>query len=284
MQPIADFFSKPGSKGICLGGAALLIILTIGIFAEGFAPHDPTQQFLARRLTGPSHEFPLGTDALGRCVLSRIIHGIRPTLGLSLAVTVVVAFTGMAVGLLSVVIPHLDGLLMRITDCFFAFPPIVLILVAVNILGPGMISLAVALSLPGWPKYSRVVRSVALSLKERTFVQAAEALGAGRWHILRRYYLPAVLAPVLTIATIGVGGKIVYIAGMGVLGLGVQPPIPEWGSLLCKGLPLLAVAPHVSIYSGAAIVLASAAFTLCGEGLRDFFDPKGKEVEMTWRI
>lgn len=284
MGPIADLFSKPGSKGICLGGAVLLVILTTGIFAEGVAPHDPTQQFLAQRLTGPCHEFPLGTDALGRCVLSRIIFGIRPTLGLALVVTVVVAFIGTAVGLLSVVIPRLDGLLMRITDCFFAFPPIVLILVAVNILGPGMISLAVALSLPGWPKYARVARSVALSLKERTFVQAAYALGAGRGYILRRYYLPAVLAPVLTIATIGVGGKIVYIAGMGVLGLGVQPPIPEWGSLLCKGLPLLSVAPHISLCSGAAIVLASAAFTLSGEGFRDFFDPKGKEVEMAWRI
>lgn len=284
MQPMVDFFSKPGAKGICLGGAVLLVILTMGIFAEGFAPHEPTRQFLAQRLTGPSHEFPLGTDALGRCVLSRIIHGIRPTLGLSLAVTVVVAIIGTAVGLLAVALPHLDGVLMRITDCFFAFPPIVLILVAVNILGPGMISLAAALSLPGWPKYSRVVRSVALSLKAQTFVQAAAALGAGRWYILRRYYLPAVLAPVLTIAAIGVGGKIVYIAGMGVLGLGVQPPLPEWGSLLCKGLPLLAVAPHVSLCSGAAIVVASAAFTLCGEGLRDFFDPKGKEVEMAWRI
>ncbi len=283
MQLINDFFSKPGSKGIFIGGFILVVILVTGIFAEGFAPHDPTQQYLARRLIGPSHDFPLGTDALGRCVLSRIIHGIRPTLGLSLAVTLCVGFIGTSVGLLSVVIPHLDGLLMRITDCFFAFPPIVLILVSVNILGPGMISLAVALALPGWPKYARVVRSVALSLKERTFMQAAEAFGAGRGYILRRYYLPAVLAPVFTIATIGVGGKIVYIAGMGVLGLGVQPPIPEWGSLLCKGLPLLAVAPHISLCSGAAIVLTSAAFTLSGEGLRDFLDPKGKEVEIAWR-
>ncbi len=281
---MADFFPKPGSKGICFGGAVLLVILTMGLFAGHIAPHDPTQQFLAQRLTGPSHEFPLGTDALGRCVLSRIIHGIRPTLGLALAVTVVVAFIGTAVGLLAVVIPCLDGLLMRITDCFFAFPPIVLILVAVNILGPGMISLAAALSLPGWPKYARVVRSVALSLKGRTFVRAAEALGAGRGYILQRYYLPAVLAPVLTLAAVGVGSKIVYVAGMGVLGLGVQPPIPEWGSLLCKGLPLLAEAPHISLCSGAAIVLASAAFTLSGEGLRDLLDPKGKEVEAAWRI
>ena len=278
-----DFFSKSGSKGIAIGGAVLLILLTVGIFAETFAPHDPTRQFLAQRLSGPSLDFPLGTDALGRCVLSRIIHGIRPTLGLALAVTLVVAFIGTAVGLLSVAVPRLDGLLMRITDCFFAFPPIVLILVTVNILGPGLISLAAALCLPGWPKYARVARSVALSLKERTFVQAALALGADRGYLLRRYYLPAVSAPVLTIATIGIGGKIVYIAGMGVLGLGVQPPVPEWGSLLCKGLPLLAVAPHISLCSGAAIVLASAAFTLSGEGLRDYFDPKSKEVEVAWQ-
>jgi ABC-type dipeptide/oligopeptide/nickel transport system permease subunit len=283
MRQIVEYFVRPGMAGIWAGGVILLMILTAGLLAESIAPHDPAQQFLAKRLQGPSHEFPLGTDELGRCVLSRIIHGIRPTLGLSLGVTLFVSMVGTAVGLAAAAIPRLDGLLMRITDCFFAFPPIVLILVAVNILGPGLTGLAVALCLPGWPKYARVARSVALSLKKQTYLQAAAALGAGHGYLVRRYYLPAVLAPVLTIATIGVGGKIVYIAGMGVLGLGVQPPTAEWGSILCKGLPLLARAPNISLCAGGAIALASAAFTLSGEGLRDLLDPKGKELEALWR-
>ena len=283
MQRLHKFFSEPGVAGMIAGGLILAVIFTVGFLAPLLAPHSPTEQFLEKRLTGPSLEFPLGTDALGRCMLSRIMYGIRPTLGLALSVTVAVAVIGSMVGLAAAALPRLDGLLMRITDCFFAFPPIVLILVAINILGPGIMSLAAALSLPGWPKYARVVRSTALSHKKRTYVQAARALGASRWYIVYKYYLPAVMAPVLTIATVGVGGKIVYIAGMGVLGLGVQPPVPEWGSMLCKGLPLLSLAPHISLFSGAAIVLAAAAFTLSGEGLRDFLDPKGKELEEAWR-
>ncbi|MFH1137301.1 MAG: ABC transporter permease [Pseudomonadota bacterium] len=283
MRQIIEWFSRPGVRGMFLGGVVLLAMLFLGVFADYLAPHDPAQQILAQRLTGPSRDFPMGTDALGRCVFSRIIHGIRPTLGLSLAVTLAVTLLGTAVGLLAVSISRLDGLVMRITDCFFAFPPLVLILVTINILGPGLAGLAVALSLPGWPKYARVARSMALGQKRKTFVQSARAMGAGRWYIVVHCYLPAVLAPVLTIATVGVGAKIVYIAGMGVLGLGVQPPLPEWGGMLCQGLPLLASAPHVSLFPGSAIVLASAAFTLSGEGLRDFLDPKGRELEEAWR-
>ena len=275
---------RPGALILAVGGVLLVIFLVAGLLAHHIVPHGPSEQNLSRKLEPPSLEYPLGTDTLGRCLFSRILYGIRSTLGLAASVTVLVVVIGVAVGLSCVVFPRLDAPLMRLTDCFFAFPSIVLILVTISILGPGVPGMILALSLPGWPKYARVVRSVGLGIREMSFIEATQALGAGRWYIFRRCYLPGILAPVLTIATIGIGGKIVSIAGLGVLGLGIQPPTPEWGSMLNQGLPMLRYAPHVFLASGGVIVLAILAFTLTGEGLRDIIDPQIKEQGEPWRI
>lgn len=275
---------RPGGAGLAVGLVMLAAIALAGVWADELAPRDPARQYLDQRLAPPGGEFVLGADALGRCVLSQLLHGIRPTLGLAVGTTAAVTLLGLAVGLGCVALPRADGALMRLTDCFFAFPPIVLMLVTVNVLGPGLWSIALALVLSGWPKYARVARTVALTVKAQPFVEATRALGAGGWYVLRRCYLPAVLAPLSTIATIGVGTRIVYIAGLGVLGLGVPPPTPEWGTMLCKGLPLLTTAPHVALAAGAAIVVTTFAFTLAGEALRDRLDPGAAgQLEILWR-
>jgi peptide/nickel transport system permease protein len=256
------------------------ILALAGIFAPWITPNDPLEQHLVKRLEGPSLEFPLGTDSLGRCVASRLIYGIRPSIGISLTVSLLVAMFGLMVGMLSAYYRTLDNVMMRVTDCFFAFPSLVMSLVVIAIIGPGINSLILALAIPGWPKYARVVRGIALSIKERAFVEATRAIGANDGHILRRCILPGVWAPVMTIATIGMGAKVISIAALGFLGLGVQPPAPEWGTIMSKGLPLLGFAPHISISAGVAIMLAVLAFTLIGEGLRDSIDPKANDRGM----
>ncbi|GAB7021888.1 ABC transporter permease [Salidesulfovibrio brasiliensis] len=269
------------SPGMLLGMVLCAILVFFAVFAPQVAPHDPDRQHLAHRLEGPSAEFPLGADKLGRCVASRIIYGLRPSLGLAVTITALAGFIGTSLGIFAAYFKALDALLMRITDCFFAFPGIVMALIAISILGPGETSLMIALALPGWPKYARVARSKALSIRECGYVEASRAIGAGPFYILRHCILPGVLPSVVTISTLGIGGKIIHIAGLGFLGLGVQPPVPEWGTMLIKGLPVIEVAPHVSLSAMAAISLSVLAFTMLGEGLRDVLDPRSNLSD--WR-
>jgi peptide/nickel transport system permease protein len=283
-MPEQDTRKEPrqGRVGFLAGCVMLLALLAAGTLAPWIAPHSPEEQYLSKRLRGPSAEFPLGTDSLGRCVASRIIHGIRPTLGLACSVTVGSVLLGLAVGLTAVLARPLDGPLMRFTDCFFSFPSMVLVLVLVGILGPSTGSIALALILPGWPKYARVARNTALGISRRTYVEATRTLGANRWYLVRRCYLPGLMEPLGAIATIGMGQKIVSIAGLGMLGLGVPPPTPEWGGMLQKGLPVLTIAPHIALSAGGSIVLATLAFTLAGDGLRDLAVMNRPDGEELW--
>lgn len=270
------FIHLPGREYVDLivGTIVISLMLLAGLAAPVLAPHDPQSQNLVGRLASPSFDYPLGTDNLGRCVASRLLHGVRPTLGLALAISVTVAIIGLIVGLSCSLSPILDSLLMRIADMFFAFPQLILSLVIIGITGPSFWGMLIALVLPGWPKYARVVRTAAVSASTAGFVEATRALGAGRLYILRRCLLPHVLPQVVTIFTVGVGGKIVSIASLGVLGLGVPPPSPEWGGMLVKGLPVLAIAPHIAVSAALAIILATLAFTLTGEGLARLFQPQ----------
>ncbi|NCC26135.1 MAG: ABC transporter permease, partial [Deltaproteobacteria bacterium] len=170
--------------GLLIGIALALILILAAVFAPWVAPHDPLQQNLARRLEPPGREYILGTDSMGRCVASRIIYGLRPSLALAVSVTAVVASFGLWLGVAAAYFSVLDAPLMRLTDCFFAFPAIVLSLLSIGILGPGLESLIVALALPGWPKYARVARSKAMDLKRQGHVEATRALGAGPLYIL----------------------------------------------------------------------------------------------------
>ncbi|WP_320175450.1 ABC transporter permease [Maridesulfovibrio sp.] len=269
------------TPGMLIGLILCLGLMFCAIFAPEIAPHDPDRQHLAHRLEGPSEKFPLGADKLGRCVASRIIHGLRPSLGLAVSVTAMAALVGTLFGVCAAYFRPLDALLMRITDCFFAFPGFVMALIAISIMGPSTTSLVIALGLPGWPKYARVVRSKALALRECGYVEASRAIGAGPLYILRYCILPGVLPSVITISTLGIGGKVIHIAGLGFLGLGVQPPTPEWGTMLIKGIPVLESAPHISLSAMAAISVSVLAFTLLGEGLRNMLDPRSNLSD--WR-
>jgi len=269
------------TPGMLTGMILCLGLMLCALFAPEIAPHNPDKQHLAHRLEGPSARFPLGADKLGRCVASRIVHGLRPSLGLAVSITAMAAVVGTLLGMCAAYFRPLDALLMRVTDCFFAFPGFVMALIAISIMGPGTTSLIIALGLPGWPKYARVVRSKALTLRECGYVEASRAVGAGPLYILRYCILPGVLPSVVTISTLGIGGKVIHIAGLGFLGLGVQPPMPEWGTMLIKGLPVIETAPHISLSAMAAISVSVLAFTLLGEGLRDMLDPRSNLSD--WR-
>ncbi len=264
---------KKISKSFVLGLTIISAIAIMGIIAPQIAPYDPVEQHLRHRLKGPDANFILGTDYLGRCVASRLLYAIRPSIGLAVTVTLITSITGMSVGIMAGCCKKLDGLLMRVTDCFLAFPGIVAALLCIAITGPGTAGLILALSIPGWPKFARVARSVTRTAMSGLHVETVRSMGAGRLYIIRTCVLPEVWPQITTISAIGVGGKITAIAGLGFLGLGVQPPAPEWGTIMSKGLSTLAVAPHVPLLAGLCIAVTVMGFTLTGEGLRDMVDP-----------
>ncbi|SDL61093.1 peptide/nickel transport system permease protein [Maridesulfovibrio ferrireducens] len=261
------------SKSFILGLLIISTIVAAGIAAPKIVPNNPLEQNLRHRLKGPDSTYPLGTDYLGRCVASRLIYAIRPSIGLALTVTIITSLIGMAVGITAGCFPRLDGLIMRITDCFFAFPGIVAALLCIAITGPGLTGLILAISIPGWPKFARVARSITRTAMNGLHVETVRAMGAGRIYIIRTCVLPKLWPQITTIATIGVSGKVTAIAGLGFLGLGIQPPTPEWGTMMSKGLPTLAIAPHIPLLAGLCIAVSAMGFTLAGEGLRDMLDP-----------
>ncbi|MFP4169121.1 MAG: ABC transporter permease [Desulfonatronovibrionaceae bacterium] len=267
-----------GYRGILAGVVLSSCIVLCGVFAPLIAPHDPTGQNLGERLSGPNREYPLGTDRLGRCLASRLIYGARPSIGIALGATCATVLIGFAVGLPAALFPRLDMLLMRLTDCFFSLPAMVLALVIISMTGPGPWGILLALSLPGWPKYARVVRGTSRSQLALPQVEAVRCMGAGHWYVTRTCLLPWIWPQTATIATLGIGGKVAAIAGLGFLGLGVQPPTPEWGAIMVGGLPVLGMAPHISLFSGLAIAATVLGFTLLGEGLHKIINPFLSEV------
>lgn len=275
---ITNIIKNIGKNRDALTGSVVIIILVIlGIFAPFIGLHDPTEQNLEKSLLPPSSEYPLGTDQFGRCMLARLVYGIQTSLSIATIVTVIVATIGLTIGIIAGYYNLFDDILMRITDSVLAFPSIVLALLIISILGPSVLTLIIALSVFGWAKYARVVRGITLSIKEKEFIESVKAIGASDFHIMFRHILPNCIAPVVTISTIGVGGKIISIAGLGFLGLGVEPPTPEWGSIMSNGLSVLDTAPHIAIFSGTMIAITVMAFTLLGDGLIDILNPKKKE-------
>jgi len=261
-----------------IGLMIILFLLVIALLAPHIVPFDPVQLDLESRLSSPSAEHLMGTDALGRDTLSRIIYGTR----VSLMIATVVVVTGMLLGVLLGTIPGyfggiVDGILMRLVDVLLAFPGLILALVIVGLLGPSLMNLTIALVAVGWVRYARIVRSSILSVKEKGFVEAARAMGCSDIRIATRHILPNVLSPVIVLATLNMGGIILSIAGLSFLGLGVQPPTPEWGAMLNEGKPFMETAPHLMIFPGVMIMITVLAFNFLGDGLRDALDPRLKE-------
>jgi len=258
-----------------IGFAVVAAICVAAVAPTVVTRADPEQVDILSRLAPPSERHPLGTDHIGRDLLSRLVHGARASLLVAVASVSGAAGIGVVVGLLAGYYGQwVDGAAMRLVDTFLAFPAILLALALVAALGTGLTSVIVALVLVFWTQYARVVRAVTLAEKEKAYVEAARAIGAGDLRILVRHILPAVLSPVIILATLGMGTAVVAESTLSFLGMGVQPPAPSWGWTLAFGTRYLRDAPHLATFSGLAIMATVLGFNLAGDGIRDLLDPK----------
>ena len=257
------------------GGVLLLGFLLLAIAAPLAAPRDPYDQNLYERLQPPSLAYPFGTDDFGRDVLSRVIYGARISLRVGVAAVLIALVLGVPIGLVSGYWGGaLDQVLMRTMDLMLAFPSILLAIAIVAILGPGLENAMLAVGIVAVPQYARLVRASALSVRGKDYVQAVRALGAGEFRILFFSILPNCLTPLIVQSTLGLATAILDAAGLSFLGLGAQPPTPEWGAMLTGGRELVLRAPWVLTFPGTAIFLTVLAFNLVGDGLRDALDPR----------
>jgi peptide/nickel transport system permease protein len=261
--------------GAIVGIVILAIIVLGALFAGVIAPYDPTAQNVMERRSPPSELHLLGTDGLGRDIMSRLIFGARLTLaGSLLAVSLSVA-VGVPLGLVAGFRRGItEAGIMRGTDVLLAFPSFLLAIVIVAILGPSLQNAAIAVGIAGIPAFARVVRGSVLGVRERDYVLAAISSGAGEFRLIRRYILPNVIGPILVLTTLSLGTAVLSIAGLSFLGLGAQPPSPEWGVMLRDGRDYLRDAPHITFMPGIAIMLLVLAFNLIGDALNDRFNPR----------
>lgn len=255
----------------------ILLLLFTAIFADTLSPHDPLQVYADHTLEGPSRTFPLGTDNLGRDILSRIIHGTRVSLRVGLMAVSIAAAIGSTMGMLSGYLGGwVDQVIMRVVDVMLAMPGILLALIIIATLGPSMNNLILAVGISSVPTYARLVRGTVLSAKEREYVEAARALGSGAGRIMVRHILPNIFSPILVLASLGVGVAILSTAGLSFIGLGVRPPTPEWGGMLSDARTYLRDAWWMFTFPGLAISSTVLCANLLGDALRDVLDPRLK--------
>jgi len=254
----------------------LAALLTTGLLADIVAPYSPTTVDARHIFRGPTPSHPFGTDRFGRDVLSRILFGIRVSLGIAAASIAVAVVSGSVLGLLAGIGRVVDQVLGRLMDVFFAFPPILLAIAISAVLGAGPGTAVVAIAVVYAPLFFRVVRGSVLAESAQSYVEAAEALGLGRAAILVRHILPNVLSPIIVQTAVCLSYGILIESALSYLGVGVQPPTPSWGAILNEGKEFLSVAPWVSLFPGGFIMLAVLAFNVVGDGLRDAFDPRAE--------
>lgn len=264
--------SRSGMVGLWL--VSFLVIMAVA--APIVAPYDPaTDRNLRERLNPPSIQHLMGTDELGRDILNRVWHGTAISLRVGLFAVGLGLVVGTILGLLAGYLGRwIDTLIGWISDILLAFPSMLLAIVIVASMGPGIFNAIIAIGVVQIPVYTRLTRSMVLSLREQEYVAASRAVGAGHIRTLFRHILPNGLTPIIVQATLSIGTAILDAAALGFLGLGAQPPQPEWGLMIARGFGYFAVAPWISLFPGLAIVLAVVAFNLLGDGLRDALDPK----------
>jgi len=265
------------------GAIVVAIVVIVAVAAPLVSPFDPLVQDLENRLKPPGwqdgagHVHPLGTDHLGRDILARVIFGARPALLVGFAAVVISGLLGMVTGLLSGYFGgHVDDVLMRLADIQLAFPFILLAIAVIGVLGPSLTTIIAVIGVSSWVIYARVVRGAVLSIREREFVQAAQALGVRDWRLIARHILPNAFTPWLVVATLDMARVIVIESALSFLGLGVQPPTPTWGGMLADGRVYLSTAWWLATFPGLAILLAVLGINLFGDGLRDTLDPRLK--------
>ena len=251
-------------------------VLALAVIGPWLSPYDPSAQLLSLRLQAPSLAHPFGLDELGRDILARLIVGARISLLVGVAVVSVSASVGLVVGAVAGYAGGwIDGLIGRVMDVLLAFPGILLSIALVAVLGPSLTHVVFALVVGGWVGYARLVRGQALKLRELEFVQAARAIGAPTWRILRDHIVPGVMPALIVQATLGMAGAIIAEASLSFLGLGVQPPTPSWGTMLDAGRGHLLDAPHLTLVPGLAIAVLVLGLNFVGDGLRDRLSPRG---------
>jgi peptide/nickel transport system permease protein len=269
------------NRAALIGLVAVLFGTLLAIFAPTVAPYDPIKMDLAASRQTPSSQHLLGTDELGRDILSRIMYGFRISLTIGLVSVAVGLSFGVMLGAPSGYFGGwLDIAVMRVIDILMSFPTILLAIIVVTVLGPGLYNAMLAVGLAQVPLYSRLVRGLTLKLKSEDFVDAARALGANNSRIIFRHILPNCLSPLIVQATLNIASAILSAAVLGFLGLGAEPPTPEWGAMLSSGRLYMRVAPHISIFPGLAIMVTVLAFNLMGDGLRDALDPRMSRLKI----
>lgn len=272
-----SFWRKYSRNKLAVVGLLLLIMMAlVAIFAPQIAPYDPLELDLLNAYALPGSEgHLLGTDNYGRDILSRIIYGSRISLAIGLVVVGIAATVGTVLGLLAGFLGGwVDTLIMRLVEIFYAFPFLILVIGVIAILGPSIFNVMWVLGAVSWPIYARLVRAVVLGLREQEFVEAARSGGASTARLIFRHVLPNALTPVIVTATFGIPEAILAAAALGFLGLGVQPPTPEWGALVSEGKDFIRRAPFLITWPGLAIMITVMSFNFLGDGLRDTLDPR----------
>ncbi len=272
------FYILRSNRLAALGLVMVCVFVLCATLAPWLAPQDPAHIDLPARLARPSFSHWMGTDELGRDVLSRVIFGARISMMVGTCVVAASLLLGLIFGCIA---GYYGGRIDRIfnvviMNAFLSFPGILLAIAFVAFLGPGLWNLILALSLGGWVGYARLVRAQVLATREREFVEAARALGASDWRVITRHILPNMIQPVIVQAAIGMAGAMLAEATMSFLGLGVPPPVPSWGSMLNDGRTHLFDAPHVVLFPAATVMLAVLAFNFIGDALRDYLDPRAR--------
>ena len=262
---------RPGLVGL----AFILGLFTLAIFAGPIAPHPPNAVQTRLRGDAPTREYPLGNDSVGRDVLSRVIYGTQVALIVGLGATAIAVTIGVAVGATAGYFGgRVDAALSRVIDALMAFPTLALLITLAAVLGPSLVTVVIAIGATVWASYARVVRADVLSLRQRDYITAARATGAGHARILIRHMLPNVLGPIIVLASLAVGNIIILESALSFLGLGIQPPRASWGGMLSDGRAYIRTYPHIAIAPGIVITLTVLAFNLLGDGLRDALDPR----------
>ena len=274
-----EFWPRFRRNRLALSGLVLVAILfLISLLAPWLTPYDPNFIDIQQILQPPSAAHWMGTDSLGRDVLTRIIYGARISLKVGFVAVGLATLIGVVLGALAGYYGGwVDNLLMRLVDLMLCFPTFFLILAVIAVLEPSIWNIMVIIGLTSWMGVARLVRAEFLSLKEREFIQAARALGARDGRIIFRHLLPNALAPVMVSATLGVAGAILTESALSFLGLGVQPPTPSWGNILTAGKDNIEIAWWLSVFPGLAILITVLAYNLLGEGIREAIDPRLKE-------
>jgi dipeptide transport system permease protein len=283
--PLASFWrSFRENRGAVFGLAIVCFVVFIAIFANVLAPYNPIEQFRdATKLPpiwaeGGNWAYPLGTDPLGRDMLSRILYGSRISLFIGLSVMLVSAVVGVSLGLLATFWGGIvDVVVIRIMDLIMAIPSLVLAILIIAVIGPNLTNTIVAITIVYLPRYVRLVRASALSELSKDYVTAARVSGVGPWRLMLKTVLPNCMAPLIVQAALGISDAILEAAGLGFLGLGAQPPTPEWGSMLADARDLITSNPWVMALPGIAILITVLGINLMGDGLRDALDPRLKK-------